>query len=65
MVKLSDGDTEYGSGYILFAAGYSEEAVEEAKKYCQKHGLTPETVRIKKTRQENSDKYELVLVEVI
>lgn len=60
------GGIEYGSGYILFAAAYDEEAVEEAKLYCRKHGLTPLTVRIKKTYKENNpEKYELVLVEVI
>lgn len=60
------GGIEYGSGYILFAASYDDEAVEEAKLYCRKHGLTPKTVRIKKTyKKENPDNYELVLVEVI
>jgi hypothetical protein len=55
----------FGSGYILFAASYSEEAVEDAKKYCKKYNLTPNNVKIKKTKQENTDHYELVLVEVI
>lgn len=63
MVEL-DG-LQFSSGYILFAASYSEEAVEEAKLYCKKYKLTPAQVRIKKTREENSQNYDLVLVEVI
>lgn len=59
-----DGMT-FGSGYILFAASYSEEAVEEAKLYCKKYGLTPQKVAIKRTKEKNSDSYELVLVEVL
>ncbi len=64
MVEL--GGVEYGSGYVIFAASYSLEAVEEAKLYCRKHNLTPAQVKIKKTYQkENPENYELVLVEVI
>jgi hypothetical protein len=59
-----DGMT-FGSGYILFAASYSEEAIEEAKAYCRKYGLTPKNVMLKKVRKKESDLYELVLVEVI
>lgn len=63
MVNL-DG-MEFGSGYVLFAASYSEEAIEDAKKYCKKYGLTAETVAIKATKDPYTKKYELVLVEVL
>lgn len=56
---------EFGSGYILFAASYSEEAEQEAKAYCRHYNLTPQMVSIKKTKNADTKKYELVLVEVI
>lgn len=56
---------EFGSGYILFAASYSVDAVDEAKKYCKQHGLTPETVTIKTIRKKDCEEPELVLVEVL
>lgn len=56
---------EFCSGYILFAAAYSEEAVDDAKKYCKKYNLTHENVQIKKVKEKNDGEYNLVLVEVI
>lgn len=56
---------EFGSGYVLFAASYNQDAVEDAKKYCKQHGLTPQTVKIKTIRKKEDDDPELVVVEVL
>ena len=56
---------EFGSGYVLFAASYSDEAIDEAKKYCKQHGLTPQTVTIKTIRKKDCDEPELVVVTVL
>lgn len=55
---------DFKSGYILFAAAYSKEAVKEAKHYCEVNGYTQDMVRLKMTKNKNTREPILVLVEV-
>lgn len=49
---------------VIWAAGYSEENIEEAKKYCKKNGFTFDDVKICKVYENNSEKCNSVLVKV-